>query len=123
MKEILLADFDEIPERGRKIFSVEGVQVGIFRIDDQIYAWRNTCPHQGGPVCQGKLMRAVEERLDDQHRSLGVHFIEGSLNIICPWHGYEFDVRTGRYAGAADLHLIPQPHQVREGKIYVSIDD
>lgn len=67
-------------------------------------------------------MKAVEERLDDEMRSLGIHYKEGSLNIVCPWHGFEFDVRTGRYAGAAPLKLKRCPLTIRDGGIYVSLD-
>lgn len=122
MREVLVAEVDDIPDGDRKTYSVDGVEIGIFRVGDQVYAWRNECPHQGGPVCQGKLLRSVEERLDDQRRSLGIHYVDGTLNIICPWHGYEFDVRTGRYAGGASLRLKPQRIRLSDGRIYVSLD-
>jgi nitrite reductase/ring-hydroxylating ferredoxin subunit len=123
MREVLVAREDEIPADGRKVVSVEGIEIGLFRVDGQVLAWRNECPHQGGPVCQGKLMKAVEERLDDERRSLGIHYIDGSLNIVCPWHGFEFDVRTGSSFGASRMRLKRYPIAVREGGIYVSLDD
>lgn len=123
MSEILVALEEEIPADGRKVVAVGELEIGIFRVDGKICAWRNDCPHQGGPVCQGKLMKAVEERLDKNRRSLGIHYIDGSLNLVCPWHGYEFNVRTGRYAGGSSLRLKRYPVTVREGGIYVSVDD
>jgi nitrite reductase (NADH) small subunit len=123
MREVLVAQEADIPADGRKVVSVAGVEVGLFRVDGGICAWRNECPHQGGPVCQGKLMKAVEERLDADRRSLGIHYIDGSLNIVCPWHGYEFDVRTGRYFGGSKMRLKSYPVTIREGGIYVSVDD
>jgi len=95
------------------------VEIGVFRIAGTFYAWRNECPHQGGPVCQGQIMQGVEERLDTQRRSLGIHYRAGSLNIVCPWHGYEFDARTGQHAGFAALKLSAYPVKVREGAVYV----
>ena len=50
-------------------------------------------------------MRRVEERLDSERKSLGIHYIEGSLNVVCPWHGWEFDVRTGRHVGLGTVRL------------------
>ena len=123
MREILVAREGEISAGGRKVVSVDGVEIGLFRVDGKVFAWRNECPHQGGPVCQGKLMKAVEERLDDERRSLGIHYIDGSLNIVCPWHGFEFDVRTGGSFGASKMRLKRYPITVREGDIYVSIED
>jgi len=98
MREIFVAHEHEISDGGRRIVIDDDVEIGVFRVDGAFYAWRNDCPHQGGPVCQGKLMQGTEERLDADRRSLGIHYRAGSLNIVCPWHGFEFDVRTGRQA-------------------------
>ena len=64
-------------------------------------------------------MQGVEERLDAQRRSLGIHYRAGSLNIVCPWHGFEFDVHTGRHAGFAALRLSSFPVKLRDGEVYV----
>ncbi|MFM2444948.1 MAG: hypothetical protein RJB09_2134 [Pseudomonadota bacterium] len=119
MGEIRVANQADFAEGGRKVVSVDGVEIGIFLLGTDFYAWLNHCPHQGGPVCQGRLMKGVEERLDDDKKSLGIHYKDGSLNIICPWHGFEFDVRTGQYAGASTLKLKAVPVSVREGGVYV----
>jgi len=121
MKEIFVAAEADIPEGGRKVIAAEGVEVGVFRIDGALKAWRNECPHQGGPVCQGRVMKGVEERLDDERRSLGIHYKDGSLHVICPWHGYEFDIRTGRHTGLDRIRLASHPVSVRDGAIYVGI--
>ena len=116
-----MAQDSEIAEGGRKVVVAGGAEIGLFRHGGTLYAWRNECPHQGGPVCQGPLFRRTEERLDDERRSLGVYFTEGKLNIVCPWHGYEFDVTSGRHAGAGTMRLAPYPIHVREGDIYVVV--
>jgi nitrite reductase/ring-hydroxylating ferredoxin subunit len=121
VKEILVGREADIENGGRKVIAADGVEIGVFRLDDMFYAWRNHCPHQGGPVCQGKLMKRVEERLDDERRSLGIHYVDGSLNVVCPWHGYEFDVRTGRHAGHAAVRLIGYKVTLRDGDVYVAI--
>ncbi len=59
----LISDFKN---RDKKVILVDNEEVGIFRIDDNFYAWKNICPHQGGPVCQGRLYPLVKENLDDQ---------------------------------------------------------
>jgi len=119
MREIFVAREHEICDGERKIIIDDKVEIGVFRVDGAFYAWRNDCPHQGGPVCQGKLMQGTEERLDADRRSLGIHYRAGSLNIVCPWHGFEFDVRTGRHAGHARMRLASYPVKVRDGGIYV----
>jgi nitrite reductase (NADH) small subunit len=123
MRKLFVALVDEMSDGERKIIIDDKVEIGVFRVNDEFYAWRNSCPHQGGPVCQGKLMQGVEERLDQERRSLGIHYRTGTINIICPWHGFEFDVRSGQYAGAAPLRLKRYPIEVRDGEIYVIADN
>ena len=119
MKEIFVAKAAEIEDGGRKVIVADGAEIGVFRLDGAFYAWRNTCPHQGGPVCQGRLMKKVEERLDGERKSLGIHYVDDAINIVCPWHGYEFDVRTGRHAGLAAIRLAGYPVTLRDGEVYV----
>jgi nitrite reductase/ring-hydroxylating ferredoxin subunit len=122
MKEIFVAHDHEIGEGGRKIIDAGGIEVGVFRFQGTLHAWRNMCPHQGGPVCQGRIFRASEERLDDEKRSLGIHYKDGTMNIVCPWHGFEFDVRTGRHCGIDAIALDRHEVVVRDGDIHVVID-
>lgn len=121
MKEVFVAREAEMAHGDRRIVIDDGVEIGVFRVDDEIFAWRNQCPHQGGPVCQGKLMRGVEERLDADRQSLGIHFREGSMHLVCPWHGFEFDARTGRHAGVNSVGLTSYPVTRRDGDIYVVV--
>lgn len=121
MREVFVADEAEIAEGGRKVVATGGVEIGVFRSGGGYYAWRNECPHQGGPVCQGVVTRRVEERLDDARKSAGIHYAggDGHRNIVCPWHGYEFDMRTGCHVGHATIRLRGYPVKVRDGAIYV----
>ncbi len=121
MKEIFVGREDDIAEGGRKVIAVEGDEIGVFKVGGAFYAWKNHCPHQGGPVCQGRMIKGVEERLDDERRSLGIHYKDDSLHVVCPWHGYEFDVRTGRHAGIASVRLANYPVTLRDGDIYVVV--
>ena len=122
MREVYVARDSEIAEGQRKVIAAGDAEVGVFRVDGELYAWRNHCPHQGGPVCQGRMMKRVEERLDDDKRSLGIHYAAAGLNIVCPWHGYEFDVKTGRHAGLESVRLAGCKIRHRDGAIYVVLD-
>lgn len=121
MKEIYIGREADIVEGGRKVIAVEGDEIGVFRVDGTLYAWKNHCPHQGGPICQGRLIKGVEERLDGEKRSLGIHYVEDSLHVVCPWHGYEFDVKTGRHAGVSSVRLASYPVTLRDGDVYVVV--
>lgn len=89
----------DVEEGGRLVVEVGETEIGIFRVDGELWAYVNRCPHAGGPVCQGKLLEGVEPILDHENRVVGNRFLTGDIRIICPWHGYEFRLRTGVHAG------------------------
>jgi nitrite reductase (NADH) small subunit len=118
VSEVALAAVDDIADGDHRIFKVGALEVGVFRLQDKVYAWENRCPHAGGPVCQGKIFRKVEEVLGPDQKSLGLRF-SARPQIVCPWHGFEFDIATGRHPGDPKVRLRPVPVEVREGRIYV----
>ena len=101
---VTVARSSDVADGGRIIVAVDGVEIGIFRVRGCLYAWENSCAHAGGPVCQGKMSKRVVERLDDQRRSLGDDFAD-TVQIVCPWHGYEYDVCTGVHPGDPRIRL------------------
>jgi nitrite reductase/ring-hydroxylating ferredoxin subunit len=117
---IVAALTEDVLEGGRAVVDVDGTEVGIFRLDGQLYAWENRCAHVGGPVCQGVLMNRVTERLDDDKRSLGDDFAD-ELHIVCPWHGYEYNVRTGRHPSDPTARLRPVEVSEQGGEIIVHL--
>ncbi len=74
-----------------KIISVDDLEIGIVRLANGAYhAVRNRCPHKGAPICKGILggtwpPSAVGELRFER---------EGEV-LVCPWHGYEYDLETG----------------------------
>lgn len=75
----------------RKIVSVAGRDVGVFNVDGSYYALRNICPHRGAPLCQGRirpLMVSPSVYQLDRERDAEI--------LKCPWHQWEFDIKTGR---------------------------
>src|SRR5918999_5293463 len=111
---------EDVLEGGRVVVDVDGVEIGIFRLDGALYAWENRCAHAGGPICQGKLMNRVVERLDADKRSLGDDFSD-ELHIVCPWHGYEYDVRTGEHPADSRLRLRHIAVEERGGETVVRL--
>ena len=111
----------DFKNRGKKVILVDKEEIGIFRIDDNFYAWKNICPHQGGPVCQGRLYPLVKEKLDNINQSHGRFYDKDNLNIVCPWHGLEFDIRTGKHPGNPNLSLLGLPIKIESESVYVLI--
>jgi nitrite reductase/ring-hydroxylating ferredoxin subunit len=111
----------DVPEHGRLVVDVGDRAIGIFRVEGKLYAYENTCPHQGGPVCQGLVIPAVREVLDDGQVSTGYAFDESEMRIVCPWHGYEFSIQTGSHPAKESIRLTPVPVEEQDGVIYVSV--
>jgi nitrite reductase/ring-hydroxylating ferredoxin subunit len=118
--EIPVAKLADVPDGDYRIYALDAVEVGIFRQGDKVIAYENVCPHAGGPVCQGKIFNQVEEVLTPDKKSAGLRFSK-QRNIVCPWHGYEFDLETGCHPGDASVRLTPIKVAVRNGQIYVSV--
>jgi len=67
------------------------LSIGVYKIDGVLYAIRNQCPHQGAPLCRGEV--------GETHAPSPANAFEPALAgrvIRCPWHGWEFDIPTGK---------------------------
>jgi nitrite reductase/ring-hydroxylating ferredoxin subunit len=117
----VVASTEQVPERGRLVVDVAKTEIGIFRFRGELYAYENVCPHQGGPVCKGRLVSRVTEILDSDKCSRGLDFDESDLHIVCPWHGYEYSLESGSHPGRAQIRLRSFPVFESEGTIYVTV--
>jgi nitrite reductase/ring-hydroxylating ferredoxin subunit len=117
----LAARSDGIPEQGRLVLDIGETTVGIFRINGQLHAYENTCPHMGGPVCQGLIIPAVREVVNDKQVSTGYRFDESEMRIVCPWHGYEFSIETGSHPGRQSIRLKRVAVEEEGGNVYVTL--
>jgi 3-phenylpropionate/trans-cinnamate dioxygenase ferredoxin subunit len=89
--KFLVGRVDEIPAGSRKIVRIAGRSVGVFNVDGEFYAIRNRCPHQGAPLCEGKLWGVLSADVP------GVFRYSAHKEILtCVWHGWEFDLKTGQ---------------------------
>ncbi len=122
MTEHAIGSLDEFVDGEKQLLSVGGIDIGVFRLDGDLHAWKNVCPHQGGPVCQGRLFKRVIDNLGPDKQHHGRTYDEDQLHIVCPWHGAEFNIRTGAHAGIPDLTLTPVEINVRDEKVYVRVD-
>ncbi|MEZ6042083.1 MAG: Rieske (2Fe-2S) protein [Planctomycetaceae bacterium] len=86
--EIPLGESREIVAAGR-IFAVYNVD-GTFHVMDGI------CPHAGGPLGKGMLRNNI---------------------VTCPWHGWQFDVTTGKHCLNDRICQPTIPSQIVEGVV------
>ncbi|MBV6394722.1 MAG: 3-phenylpropionate/cinnamic acid dioxygenase ferredoxin subunit [Anaerolineales bacterium] len=96
-----IAPASELPNGGRLFVDIGDKPIVVFNIAGQLYAISDVCSHDDGPVGEGDL--------------------EG-FNVICPRHGAEFDVRTGRVMKMPAVVDIPAyPVQVRDEIVFIGI--
>jgi nitrite reductase/ring-hydroxylating ferredoxin subunit len=88
---VVVAPLKEFPPGERKIVNAGSRSIGVFRVGDRFYAIRNRCPHQGGPLCLGRLAPWARSS------GPGDFSVDASPSLIaCPWHGWEYDLETGQ---------------------------
>jgi nitrite reductase/ring-hydroxylating ferredoxin subunit len=97
---IKVASISELELGSCKTVEVQGKAIALFNVGGKIYALDNTCLHQGGPLGEGRL--------------------EGEV-VTCPWHVWEFNVRTGEKVGEPSLRVATYPVQVDGDDIKVAL--
>ena len=98
--KIFIADTKDCPIGSAREFVVDGQIFAVFNVDGSYHILDGVCPHQGGPLGKGELHGSV---------------------ITCPWHGWSFDVETGK---CKISEMIEQPKfeiHVVDDKIYAKI--
>jgi nitrite reductase/ring-hydroxylating ferredoxin subunit len=92
MAEKFVAKTTEFNNGERRIVFVGDNEIGVFR-------------HQGGPACEGLTIAKVEERLRPDKTSMGLFFSEDEMHFVCPWHGMEYDMKTGECVSDRKMKL------------------
>ena len=89
--KFVVATVDEIPPGQRKIVDVGGRSIGVFNVQGEYFAVLNRCPHQGGPLCSGETLGFLRSGEVGEF-----HYSRAGEIVRCPWHGWEYDLRTGQ---------------------------
>ena len=105
MAEYIAGNVADYADGDRKVVVCGEFEVGVFRLGGEFYAWHNRCAHRAGPVCQGRIMKRVLEPTADDMTVRTQDYDEADDHIVCPWHGYEYDIKTGECAGNRRLRL------------------
>jgi nitrite reductase/ring-hydroxylating ferredoxin subunit len=111
--------FDEIPERGGVLVDAGGTEIGVFKADGRLYAYENRCAHQSGPVCSGEILGRTELVLDERGEAVAERLDDSEPRLVCPWHGWEYDLTTGEAAHDRRLRLRRFEVTVDDGIVYV----
>ena len=98
MKVFQAADLEDGSSR---VVRVEGKSLALFRVGEEFFAMDNVCLHRGGPLGEGGL---------------------DGYDIICPWHGWTYDVRSGAFKVIPALKVRTYPVKLEGGSVFVDLD-
>ena len=118
-KEHVVGDISEFPEGSHRVVKVGRREIGVFNIRGKFYGLPNVCPHQTGPLCEGKATTGtlVARKKDDWKFRWDY---EGEI-VACPWHGLEYHVPTGRCLAFPNIKVRRYEVVAEEGKVKVRL--
>ena len=97
---VRVATAADVPPGTGTVVEAHGRRIALFNVDGTFYATDNTCLHRGGPVGEGDLEGVV---------------------VTCPWHGFQYDVTTGRNVFDPEVGLESFPVRVSDGAVEVAV--
>ena len=87
----IVATTDEIAPGTSKRVAVGARQIAVFNVNGEFFAINDKCPHESGSLCTGKIVGVAAADEPGRYR------LERDGEFVkCPWHGWEFDIRTGQ---------------------------
>lgn len=117
-KQVSVGKAADFPVGKFTIVQVDGREIGITQLKNgEFRAVRNHCPHKGAPVCKGFISGTM---LPGSVGEL-VYGRDGEI-LVCPWHGYEFDLNTGEQVYQDDKgKLLMYPAALKDGEVVVTL--
>ena len=97
---VRVAAVSEVPAGEGRVVEAGPVTLALFNVDGRFFAIDNRCTHRGGPLGEGPV--------DDQV-------------VMCPWHGWRFDVTTGANVNNPAVKVACFPVSVEDGAIWVEV--
>jgi nitrite reductase/ring-hydroxylating ferredoxin subunit len=113
-REHVVCRADELLPGERRLVAVGKFGIGIYNIEGRFYALTNFCPHQGAPLCLGKVQGT---NVADAQAPAGMRRVLEGRVVRCPWHRWEFDITTGRMIADARKGIRVYEVEVRDGKV------
>lgn len=99
-RRVFVTQAADLPEGEGRVVEAEGKTLALFNVDGAFYALDNACAHRGGPLGEGLL--------------------EGTV-VVCPWHAWRWDVKTGANANNPAVRMACFPVSVEAGRVFVEL--
>lgn len=99
-ESVRVASISDIPPgRGKEIVIGDRL-LAVFNVEGEFHALDGICPHAGGPLGDGALTGNI---------------------VTCPWHGWQFDVTTGKHCLTQQIQQKRYPCRVEDGAVYIEL--
>ena len=115
-REWPVARVRDIPAGGHTLVEVDGRSIGVFNVHGAFVAVLNVCPHQLAPVCLGQVRGTTLASEPGEYR----WGRDGEI-LVCPWHGWEFDLLTGKALADKRKRLRRYAVTVRDDTVYITL--
>lgn len=114
--KIKVAQESELEQDGERVITeVQGEEIAVFRHNGEFFALANYCIHQAGPLCEGGMTGQSTMAEDNWDWSYDTE----EKCIMCPWHGWTFDITTGQSIKDESYSVPSYDVEVENGEVFV----
>jgi nitrite reductase (NADH) small subunit len=108
---------EDAPDEGAvRMLDVDGHRVGLYRVEGELHALADRCPHRGAPLCSGRIATPIDAGPG------GLELGTPHSIVRCPWHKWEFDIATGRALVDDTLRVRRYAVRLDGDEVVVSLD-
>jgi nitrite reductase (NADH) small subunit len=100
MPFVAAAKLSELPPGTIREVQIAGKSVALAHVEGKIYGIDSVCVHRGGPLGEGELTGKI---------------------VTCPWHGWQYDVTTGKVVQSPTMGVACYAAEVRGDEILVDV--
>lgn len=117
-RRVVVGRVENLPPRSITIVPVGRFGVGVINVGGMFYALTNYCPHRGAPLCRG----AVRGITVAGEQPYAVEYTREGEILTCPWHGWEFDIATGRSLAHPDKSIRTHRVELKDGIVLLEVN-
>lgn len=115
-REHVVCEVDELPPGSSLVAPIGRHGVGVYNVNGVFYAIANYCPHEGGPLCSGRLRG---QTVEDESVPGGESTVRDGEFIHCPWHQWGFELATGTTAVKPEWSIRTYPVAIVDNRVVV----
>jgi nitrite reductase (NADH) small subunit len=115
-REYQVCRLEDFPEGSKRILPVGRYGIGVYNVRGKFYAIANHCPHEGGPLCEG---RQGGRTVVDDGAAGGASLVRDGEWVYCPWHQWGISLATGTTAVKPEWSVRTYEVRIVDGLVVV----